>query len=103
MRSVIGANGVTIQAFDQDVWAEIFGYAQRNPKTSLNLFRTLRENNVTMLKSLPKEKWENYGMHQERGKETIAHIVRMIAGHDLNHLAQVESIAKGNKERAAAA
>ena len=103
MRSVIGANGVTIQAFDQDVWAEIFGYAQRNPKTSLNLFRTLRENNVTMLKSLPKEKWENYGMHQERGKETIAHIVRMIAGHDLNHLAQVESIAKGNKRRAAAA
>jgi hypothetical protein len=31
-------------------------------------------------------------MHAERGVETIEHIVRMMAGHDLNHLAQVERI-----------
>ncbi len=36
-------------------------------------------------------------MHQERGKETIAHIVRMFAGHDLNHIRQVEQIAKARK------
>jgi len=43
-------------------------------------------------------------MHQERGKETIAHLVRMFAGHDLNHLAQVEKIAKANggKQKSAA-
>jgi hypothetical protein len=33
-------------------------------------------------------------MHAERGKETIAQIVRMFAGHDLNHLQQIEKIAK---------
>ena len=33
-------------------------------------------------------------MHSERGKETLADIVRMYAGHDLNHLAQVEKIAQ---------
>jgi len=57
-----------------------------------------------MLKALPKNLWENYGMHQERGKETIAHLVRMFAGHDLNHLAQVEKIAKANggKQKSAA-
>jgi uncharacterized damage-inducible protein DinB len=103
IRSVIGANGITIQAFDQDVWADVFAYSQRDPKASLNLFRTLRESNVAMLKSLPKEKWENFGMHEERGKETIAHIVRMIAGHDLNHLAQIDRISKGGKKRAVAA
>jgi hypothetical protein len=42
---------------------------------------------------VPKKLWENYGMHQERGKETIAHIVRMFAGHDLNHLRQVQQMA----------
>jgi len=41
-------------------------------------------------------------MHQERGKETIAHIVRMFAGHDLNHLAQLESIRKGSRSKRAA-
>jgi len=29
-------------------------------------------------------------MHAERGKETIEHIVRLIAGHDVNHLKQIE-------------
>jgi len=104
MRLIIGSNGVPIQAFDQDVWAEIFSYSRRDPKVSLETFRVLRENNLRMLKALPKELWENYGMHQERGKETIAHIVRMFAGHDLNHLVQVEKIAKesGRKQKRAA-
>ena len=94
LRHVIGNSGAHIQAFDQNVWASTFNYAQRDPKQSLEVFRLLRENNLAMLKALPKELWENYGMHQERGKESVAHIVRMYAGHDLNHLGQIERIAK---------
>jgi uncharacterized damage-inducible protein DinB len=102
MRLILGSNGVPIQAFDQDAWAETFGYSRRDPKVSLATFRMLRENNVAMLKSLPKQLWDNYGMHEERGKETIAHLVRMFAGHDLNHLAQVEQIAKATGRKRAA-
>ena len=97
MRLIAGSNGVSIQPFDQDVWTEIFNYARRDPRASLETFRLLRENNLRMLKALPKNLWENYGMHQERGKETITHIVRMFAGHDLNHLAQVEKIVKARR------
>jgi uncharacterized damage-inducible protein DinB len=106
MRFIIGSSGAPIQAFDQDVWAETFAYAGRDPKLSLETFRVLRENNLRMLKALPKELWGNYGMHQERGKETIEHLVRMFAGHDLNHLAQIEKIvnaSRGKTRRAAAA
>jgi len=104
MRSIIGNNGVSLLPFDQDVWAEIFVYSRCDPKASLETFRALRENNLRMLKALPKNLWGNYGIHQERGKETIAHIVRMFAGHDLNHLAQVEKIvkAKPSKQKRAA-
>ena len=59
----------------------------------------LRTSNLALLKSLPKKLWENYGMHQERGKETVAHIVRMYAGHDVNHLQQVEKIAKESRSK----
>ena len=93
MRSAIGASGITIQPFDQDVWATVFRYADRDAKRSIETFRVLRENNLMMLQALPREAWDNYGMHQERGKETVAHITRMIAGHDLNHLKQIEGIA----------
>ena len=102
MRLILGNNGVPIQAFDQDVWADTMGYSRRDPKVSLETFRVLREANLAMLKSLPKNLWENYGMHQERGKETITHIVRMFAGHDLNHLGQVEAITKSNRSKRAA-
>jgi hypothetical protein len=62
----------------------------------------MREANLAMLRSLPSNLWENYGMHQERGKETITHIVRMFAGHDLNHIAQIEQIKKGSRTKRAA-
>jgi hypothetical protein len=93
MRSVLGANGTAIQPFDQDRWASVFQYGKRDAKQSLEVFRVLRENNLVMLKGLPRETWDNYGMHAERGKETIAHTARMFAGHDANHVLQVERIA----------
>jgi hypothetical protein len=101
MRLILGQNGATIQAFDQDVWASAFNYARRDPKASLQTFTVLRESNLALLKTVPKALWENHGMHQERGKETIAHIVRMFAGHDLNHIRQVEQIASQSRKRPA--
>jgi DinB superfamily len=97
MRLILGSNGTPIQAFDQDVWAKTFQYSDRDPKESLRVFRVLRENNLSMLKALPRKLWENHGVHSERGKETIARIVQMFAGHDLNHLQQVEKIVKDSR------
>jgi uncharacterized damage-inducible protein DinB len=94
MRLILASNGTTIQAFDQDAWAQTFNYSRRDPKTSLETFRVLRENNLRLLSKVPRSLWENYGQHQERGKETVDHIVKLIAGHDLNHVAQIEKIAK---------
>jgi hypothetical protein len=90
LRSVIGASGNPIQPFDQDSWAAAFHYARRDAKQSLEVFRVLRENNLAMLKALPREKWDSFGMHLERGKETVSHLTRMFAGHDTNHVLQVE-------------
>ncbi len=94
MRSVIGENGVAIQPFDQDAWASAFEYQNRDARRSLETFRVLRENNLGMLKEIAPEIWDNYGMHQQRGKESVAHLARMFAGHDTNHVLQVEQIVK---------
>ncbi len=90
IRLILGLNGATIQAFDQDIWAEKLNYRKRDPKKSLEVFRVLRENNLALLKSLPKPMWDNFGMHTERGKETVTRITEMFAGHDINHLTQIE-------------
>src|SRR5262245_36342891 len=94
LRQTLSSNGVAIQPFDQEVWATTFDYAHQDPKQSLEKYRVLRESNLALLKRIPKPLWDNYGVHQERGNESVAHVVRMIAGHDLNHLGQVERILK---------
>jgi DinB superfamily len=92
MRLILGAPGTTVAAFDQDSWVTSGHYEKRDPRKSVEQFRVLREANLALLKSLTPEQWKHYGMHAERGQETIDHIVRMLAGHDLNHLQQIERI-----------
>jgi hypothetical protein len=92
MRLILGAPGTPIAAFDQDSWVTSGHYAKRDPRKSVEQFRILREANLALLKSLTPEQWKHYGMHSERGQESIEHIVRMFAGHDINHLRQIEQI-----------
>ncbi len=92
MRLILGAPGTPIAAFDQDSWVTSGHYDKRDPRKSVEQFRVSREANLALLKSLTPEQWKHYGMHSERGQETIEHIVRMFAGHDINHLQQIERI-----------
>lgn len=95
IRLILGSPGTPVAAFDQDAWVIAGHYAQRDPGKSLEHFRVAREANLALLKSLTPQQWKHYGMHAERGQETIEHTVRMLAGHDLNHLQQIERILVG--------
>jgi hypothetical protein len=97
MRLVLGAPGSPIHAFDQDAWVVALHYGKRDPRKALEQFRVLRETNLALLKSLTPEQWKHFGMHSERGEESIEHIARMFAGHDINHISQIERILKPKK------
>src|SRR5882724_10016593 len=43
LRHILSSNGAPIQAYDQDSWASTFNYARRDPRRSLESFRTLRD------------------------------------------------------------
>jgi len=97
MRSILGDPGTTVQAYDQNAWVMSGHYEKRDPRKSLEIHRVLREANLALLKSLNPAQWKQYGQHAERGQESIEHIVRMLAGHDLNHIHQIERILKPSK------
>jgi DinB family protein len=92
LRFILGAPGSPVVAYDQDSWAASGHYDARDPQQSVEQFRVLREGNLALLQSLEPAQWKHSGMHSERGRETIEQIVRMAAGHDLNHLQQIEKI-----------
>ncbi|MFY9841725.1 MAG: DinB family protein [Terriglobales bacterium] len=92
MRSILGAPGTPVQAYDQNAWVIAGHYEKRDPRKSIELQRVLREANLALLKSLSAEQLKQFGQHAERGQESIEHIVRMVAGHDINHIQQIERI-----------
>jgi len=94
IRSILGAPGTPIQAYDQNAWVAAGRYNERNPRECLEVFRAVREANLAVLRRLKPEQWKHHGMHAERGEETIERILNMMAGHDINHLLQIEGILK---------
>jgi hypothetical protein len=98
MRLILGAPGSPIAAYDQDSWVTSGHYEKRDPRKSVEQFSVVREANLALLKSLTPEQWKQYGMHSERGQETIEHIVRMTAGHDINHLQQIARVLPGKRK-----
>ncbi len=92
LRFILGSPGAPVVAYDQDRWVTSGHYDQCDPRRSLARFCTLREWNIELLKTLTPGQWKHHGMHSERGRESIEHMVRMFAGHDINHLQQIEKI-----------
>jgi hypothetical protein len=93
-RMAIAQSGSKLLAYDQDKWARTMRYDSADPRTRLDLFLRVRDANIALLGSLGPKGWKRYGMHQERGKETVERMVQMTAGHDLNHLKQIRDIGK---------
>ena len=92
MRMILGSPGVEIQGYDQNAWAATGKYEKRDPQKSLDSFRVLRNMNLDFLKTLEPKQLKQFGVHSERGKETIETYTRLYAGHDINHLKQIEDI-----------
>ena len=99
IRAILGQPGTQIIGFDQDVWVTALHYDKRDLKRSYEQYRALREANLALLKSLTPEQWKHVGMHSERGPESVETILRMMAGHDLNHFEQIERILAAGKKK----
>jgi hypothetical protein len=99
MRSILAAPGTPVQAYDQNAWVVSGHYEKRNAQQAVELHRVLRKANLALLKSLTPEQWKHSGHHAERGQESIEQIVRMVAGHDINHIHQIERTLTTTKKR----
>jgi hypothetical protein len=92
LRSILGAPGTPIQAYDQDAWLAAGQYGKRDARKSLEQFRVLRDANLALYRNLTPQQWKHHGVHAERGEESIERIASMMAGHDINHVEQIAGI-----------
>lgn len=93
VRTILGSpDGVAIAAFDQDRWQQAMRYNDHELGPTLDAFGAARENNLRLYRSLNEAAWDKFGFHAERGRESVRDVVFLNAGHDLNHLRQIEAI-----------
>src|SRR4051812_897312 len=92
IRMIVASPGVAIQAFDQNAWASAFDYQHQDPAAALGVFHPLRDAWLALIDRGGEPWLDRYGVHAERGKESIRHLLRLYAGHDLNHLQQITRI-----------
>lgn len=94
MRLILAQDRPTITGFDQDLWANCLDYANADANESLEVFAVLRRDNLRLIDRASPADLERVGVHAERGEESVGYLVRLYAGHDLMHLAQIERIKK---------
>ena len=90
LRQALADDYHVIQPFDQDRWAAT--YAHYDARGALAVFGAVRQWNLALIAGLKPEALTKLLTHPERGEMTFQVVVETMAGHDLNHLGQVEKI-----------
>jgi hypothetical protein len=91
-RLIIAQDRPPLTGYDQDLWADRLHYERANPLEALELFGVLRRANLRVLERLTPADLLRVGLHTERGEESIGHLLKLEAGHDLLHLRQIDRI-----------
>ena len=89
MRAMRDRERPFLAAYDQAALARDGRYAEREIDAGVRDFAALRHTAIAELEALTPEQWDREGQHEEIGTITIFNHAIHIAGHDLNHLAQV--------------
>lgn len=92
-RMIIAHDRPAITGYDQDLWSSRLRYDAVPLDEALLQFAVLRRVNLRLLDGLSAAELERVGVHAERGDESVAHLIKMYAGHDLLHLQQIDRIA----------
>jgi len=90
VRQIVSEPQLPIQPFDQDLWARF--YSSVNGLEAAKTFQTVRAWNLAMFRLLSKDDFNKTANHPERGPEKAETVIRIMAGHTLNHLAQLQKV-----------
>ena len=88
LRQTLAEEHHVIQPFDQDKWSPMYGTYDAG--AALAVFSSVRRWNVTLIQTAIPAALSKKVTHPERGVMTFETLIQTMAGHDLNHLAQIE-------------
>jgi uncharacterized damage-inducible protein DinB len=91
LRQTLAQNHPVIEPFEQNIWAE--RYAAYDFASALTMFAAARNWNLKLLGTVTEPDQHRRTTHPERGTMTFWTLIETMAGHDIDHLEQVERLA----------
>ena len=92
VRVILTQDSPALPGFDQDAFARDLRYREIPLAEAMGQLAGLRTANLRLYRSAAPTALDRVGLHAERGPESVGHIMRMMAGHDLVHRRQLERI-----------
>jgi hypothetical protein len=92
LRMVLAHDRPELTGYDQDAWADRLAYDEADVAETLEEFAALRRGHLRLLRGASSGDMDRLGIHVERGDESVRHMIRLYAGHDLLHLRQIARI-----------
>jgi DinB superfamily len=92
LRMILTHDRPHLTGYDQDLWADKLHYGEADVEQALSDFDVIRRSNLRLLDRATPADLARVSVHAERGEESVAHLIRMYAGHDLLHLNQIARI-----------
>jgi uncharacterized damage-inducible protein DinB len=90
VRFALSQQGYIAQPFSQDDWLPVDDAAEA--RTALDAYTALRRFNVSMFRRLSPEQRGRTFTHPEYGTLTVWWVASQLAGHDIHHLKQIETV-----------
>jgi hypothetical protein len=90
VRMALTVPGYVAQPFEQDAW--IAKESVLDGRQAAAAFTAVRQMNLALFSALTSADREASFAHPEYGTLTVDWVIHQMAGHDLNHLAQLEQI-----------
>ena len=90
VRWILAEDEPDIVPYDQDRWVDGLRHGEDEPEELLALFVALRTANLRLWATRNPDELDRVGIHRERGPESYEMTVRLLAGHDRFHIAQIE-------------
>lgn len=91
VRQIVAQPEIAIQSFDESLWAE--RYDRMGGLQAAEAFEALRGWNLSFFRLLSADELQRSAIHPKAGPQEAGTVLRIMAGHTLNHLSQLEQIA----------
>jgi len=86
MKRVIAEENPPIVGYDEAAFSQKLFYDLQDPFVAAEIFRLNREQTAIILRKLPEAAFSRVGTHNERGKMTLADLVKLYSWHLDHHL-----------------